>query len=128
MEVNGRHNLSTLLAVRCGINFPWLQYRHLVCGEVPAAANYHKGVYWVDITRDLGYSALYLTRERYSPGEYLRPYFRPHVFAILDWKDVRPFVRRVAFLLRQALGKIFGRLHGPRRPAAVAPTSNLAEY
>jgi len=24
MEVNGRHNLSTLLAVRCGINFPWL--------------------------------------------------------------------------------------------------------
>ncbi|MDQ4032416.1 MAG: hypothetical protein M3332_09165, partial [Actinomycetota bacterium] len=28
IEVNARHNLSSLLATRCGINFPWLQYRH----------------------------------------------------------------------------------------------------
>ena len=128
MEVNGRHNLSTLLAVRCGINFPWLQYQHLACGELPAAADYRKGIYWVDITRDLGYSALYFTRERYPVADYLRPYTRPHVFAILDWKDPRPFVQRVVFLLRQAFGKITGRLLGRRRQVPVAPASEVAKY
>lgn len=111
MEVNARHNLSTLLAVRCGINFPWLHYRHLTEGELPVAAPYRKGVYWVDLTRDVGYSALFLTQEHYSLAEYLRPYLRPHVFAILDWYDLRPFLRRVAYLLGQGVGSIFRHLH-----------------
>jgi hypothetical protein len=29
MEVNARHNLSSLLATRCGLNFPWMQDQHL---------------------------------------------------------------------------------------------------
>ena len=37
MEVNARHNLSSLLATRCGLNFPWMQYQHLVDGIVPVA-------------------------------------------------------------------------------------------
>ena len=37
MEVNGRHNLSGQLAVRCGINFPLLHYRHLAEGVAPGA-------------------------------------------------------------------------------------------
>lgn len=128
MEVNGRHNLSTLLAVRCGINFPWLQYRHLAYGELPVVTDYRKGIYWVDITRDLGYSALYFTRERYPVADYLRPYMRPHVFAILDWKDPRPFVQRVAFLFCRIFGKIIERLPGRRPQAPVVPASNLAKY
>lgn len=128
MEVNGRHNLSTLLAVRCGINFPLLHYRHLACGELPAAADYRKGTYWVDITRDLGYSAIYLTRERYSASEYLRPYLRPHVFAILDWKDPRPFLQRLFFLARQALGSIVGRLFGRWRQVPAPPASEVVKY
>lgn len=28
MEVNGRHNRSSALAVQCGVNFPWIQYKH----------------------------------------------------------------------------------------------------
>ena len=33
IEVNGRHNLSLMLAVYCGLNFPELHYKHLVFGE-----------------------------------------------------------------------------------------------
>ncbi|HAD05068.1 MAG: hypothetical protein A2091_12685 [Desulfuromonadales bacterium GWD2_61_12] len=110
MEVNARHNLSTLLAVRCGTNFPWLHYRHLVAGELPVASDYRKGVYWIDLSRDLGYSAIYLTRERYTVGAYLRPYLHPHVFAILDWHDLRPFLRRIAHLLRQGFASACGSL------------------
>ncbi|MHC4929380.1 MAG: ATP-binding protein, partial [Planctomycetota bacterium] len=28
MEINARHNRSSLLAVKCGINFPWVEYQH----------------------------------------------------------------------------------------------------
>lgn len=127
MEINARHNLSTLLAVHCGINFPWLHYRHLVAGELPAAAPYRQGVYWVDLTRDLGYSAIYLTRERYTPGEYLRPYLRPHVFAILDWRDLRPFIQRVAYLVRQGCGSIFRGLLERLRPSRPRRSDNLGK-
>ncbi len=122
MEVNGRHNLSTLLAGACGINFPWLHYRHLDSGEAPAAATSRPGVYWIDLTRDLGYSAICLTRERYRVIDYLRPYLRPHVFAILDRKDLRPFRRRVAYLTRQGLGRICQRLRLSRRRPEPAPS------
>ncbi|MCD6359903.1 MAG: hypothetical protein J7M38_03495 [Armatimonadetes bacterium] len=111
MEVNGRHNLSTLLAVACGVNFPWLEYRHLVHGELPPLRRpAASGIYWIDITRDAAYSARNLLRERYSPGRYLAPYFRPHVFAILDRKDPRPFAARCVFLAREAARGVLARL------------------
>lgn len=103
MEVNGRHNLSTLLAVRCGINFPWLQYQHLLSGEKLSAHPYTTGIYWVDIPRDIGYSVKFFRRESYSLKQYLLPYFKPHVFAIFDWHDIKPFLKRITYLATQAL-------------------------
>jgi predicted ATP-grasp superfamily ATP-dependent carboligase len=103
MEVNGRHNRSTLLAVRCGLNFPWIQYKHLVRGELPRQSTYRTGVYWIMLDRDLGYSARYRRKERYRLMEYVRPYLRPHVFDILDLKDARPFMKRCAYLTVSAL-------------------------
>src|SRR5207249_9127600 len=47
MEVNGRPNMSGALAVRCGIDFPLIAYRHLVHGVVPTAQRWERGVYWV---------------------------------------------------------------------------------
>lgn len=103
MEVNGRHNLSTLLAVRCGINFPWLQYQHLLFGEKLSARQYTTGIYWVDIPRDVGYSVKFFRREKYSLKQYVLPYIKPHVFAILDWRDIRPFIKRITYLAKQVL-------------------------
>lgn len=95
MEVNGRHNLSTLLAVKCGINFPWLHYQHLVSGTAPQASEYRTGVYWIDELRDIGYSIKSYRQERYRWSQYLRPYFQPHVFAILSLRDPKPFAKRL---------------------------------
>jgi predicted ATP-grasp superfamily ATP-dependent carboligase len=102
IEVNGRHNLSTLLAVHCGINFPWLHYRHLVQGELPSAPDQETGMYWIDMTRDVGYSLKSRSREKYSLGQYLRPYLSTHTFAIFDWKDPKPFVKRCLDLAKTA--------------------------
>jgi len=107
VEVNGRHNLSTLLALRCGINFPYLQYKHMLENEKPSAVNYKKDIYWIDITRDIGYSLMFFRKEGYSLRQYLRPYFKPHVFAIFDIKDFKPFFKRCSFLMKQATGTLF---------------------
>jgi len=103
MEVNGRHNRSLLLAVHCGINFPWLQYNHLVGGVVPTQQPYTKGVYWVDITRDLAYSAKCFREEKLPLLQYLRPYIAPHTFAIFNLRDPNPFIKRCADVAKKAL-------------------------
>jgi len=103
MEVNGRHNRSSLLAVRCGINFPWLQYKHLVQGELPSPSDYRTGIYWISLDRDLVYSAKYRKKERYPLIQYIRPYLRPHIFAIFDWKDPKPFLQRSINLVKSAI-------------------------
>jgi predicted ATP-grasp superfamily ATP-dependent carboligase len=109
MEINGRHNLSTMLAVTCGINFPWLHYLHLGEGIVPQVSTYREGVYWIDLIRDLGYSGMFLTKERYSLADYLRPYIKSHVFAILDRRDLKPFLKRSLSITCKATRNIFGR-------------------
>jgi predicted ATP-grasp superfamily ATP-dependent carboligase len=114
IEVNGRHNLSSLLAVRCGINFPYLHYRHLVHGELPSSHDYQKGIYWIDLTRDVAYGLKHLNRERYTLTQHVRPYLKPHVFAILDWKDPKPFARRILTIFRRMLKKL-------SRPTNTAP-------
>lgn len=108
MEVNGRHNLSGLLAVRCGVNFPLMQYRHLVEGVVPRGGPYRAGVYWTDVFRDAGYSAAYLTRDRHGLADYVAPYARPHCDAIVDRHDMAPFRVRFRFLARSAARNLRG--------------------
>jgi len=104
MEVNGRHNLSGLLAVRSGVNFPLLQYRHLVEGVMPEPAEPEYGLYWTDAFRDVGYSLVNLRAEGYAPAEYLRPYARRHCDAILDRRDPGPCLARFRYLVRHARG------------------------
>ncbi len=124
VDVNGRHNLSGRLAVRCGINFPLLQYRHLVHGEVPRAAVFEEGVYWTDVVRDVGYGLRYLLHERLAPWTWLRPYLAPSCDAILDLSDPRPFATRVTSLVRSAGHRARAALGGGRR-AAVATAARV---
>ena len=102
LEVNGRHNLSGVLAVRCGIDFPLIQYRHLVEGVTPTGGAFQSGLYWTDMFRDVGYSLAYMRRERITAPEYLAPYARRHCDAILDRRDMGPFWARLRYLARNA--------------------------
>jgi predicted ATP-grasp superfamily ATP-dependent carboligase len=117
VEINARHNLSTQLAVSCGINFPWIEYRKLTSGEDPTPEASELGRYWIDIPRDLGYSLLSRRIERYSLWEYLQPYCSRNCFAILDWRDPRPILYRFAFLMKEGLVELSRRLRkvGRRR-------------
>jgi predicted ATP-grasp superfamily ATP-dependent carboligase len=121
MEVNARHNLSSLLATRCGVNFPWIQYRHLVEGVEPVGyepGGYEQGVYWVDVTRDLQNMRHYLARPGYSWAKFAEPYRRGCVFAVMDRRDVGPAAARGVDTVRVAADRIRSRLRRGRRGRA----------
>lgn len=90
IEINARHNMSAMLAIRCGINFPLLEYRHRTYGEVPTQPEYAEGVHWVDVLRDLRVCRDYLRREDYSVRRFLRPYASRPVFGVPSRRDPRP--------------------------------------
>jgi D-aspartate ligase len=103
LDINGRHNLSSMLAIETGINFPYLHYQHLAANVLPEPLDYQKDVYWIDLVRDLAYSLKYFGKEDNSLRDFLRPYFHQHVFAILSFKDPKPFIRRIAHLFKDRL-------------------------
>ncbi|MEN6522914.1 MAG: hypothetical protein ABFD14_04235 [Anaerolineaceae bacterium] len=103
MEVNGRHNLSGALAVYCGVNFPLMHYRHLMLGEVPSQIDYQKGIYWIDLTRDWAYHLKRALQGKYPWKQFITPYQKNHVFAILDVHDMGPFIKRVTTLVQDGL-------------------------
>ncbi|MEJ2888108.1 carboxylate--amine ligase [Actinomycetospora aeridis] len=95
MEVNGRPNMSGRLAVRCGVDFPLMTYRHLVHGERPVAAPWREGVYWVNEFKDTR-----ILVDRWRDGRLpwlrgVRPYFAPRVHGTFDARDPRPFLARL---------------------------------
>lgn len=104
MEVNGRHNRSALLAMHCGIDFPLIDYAYFTKGTIPSQSEFEEGVYWVDEFRDSIDWIRYRGREKYKFGEYLKPYFRRHVFATLDITDIRPFFNRLRNAMRVVTG------------------------
>jgi len=91
MEVNGRHNLSSMLSIRCGINFPWISYRHIVANEIPPALSARTGIFWIDEWLELSQNRTRAGRDGQSPRRLLHPWVRSHVFAVFDRSDIAPF-------------------------------------
>jgi D-aspartate ligase len=122
LEVNGRHNRSALLAVHCGINFPWLEYCHLVDGRLPAASGFREGTYWIDEFHDLNRCARQLRREHFPVLKYLTPYLGRHIFSVFDWRDTKPFCLRCSNLVKSALAMLVKAKVDTKvaKPAAVA--------
>lgn len=105
MEVNGRPNMSGALAVRCGLDFPLLTYRHLVTGTAPTPRPWTEGVYWINDATD-PHGAL----ARWRAGEIpLRaagaPYTSRHVFASFALDDPGPVAARYWPQVRKRLGR-----------------------
>jgi D-aspartate ligase len=104
LEVNGRHNLSSLLSIRCGLNFPWISYRHLTSGARPSPVRPRTGLYWIDETEELPRLATRAGRDSRPLRELLRPWAREHVFAVYDPNDRAPLLLGATKRIRDRLG------------------------
>ena len=105
MEINCRNNLSGALAVKCGIDFPWIMYKHLMWGETYYSSTFESDVFWIDILHDLVRFFVSRKEEKYRLKDYLRPYLSKKVFAVFNLKDPMPFFKRVSYIAEMALGK-----------------------
>lgn len=108
MEINGRHNLSTLLAVHCGINFPWLHYHHLVDGVAPEQTGFRDDFFWIDMERDLPFIPRRVFKQKESMFQIFEPYIRPHVSAVYNVRDIKPFFKRYIDFGKEAISRVFG--------------------
>lgn len=105
MEVNGRPNMSGALAVRCGVDFPLMSYRHLVTGTPPSAVGWADGVYWINDGVDPRAALARWRRGELSLRSATAPYVASHVFASFALGDPGPVRARAAAKLRKRLGK-----------------------
>lgn len=106
MEVNVRHNMSTLLSVRSGINFPWIEYKYVLNGELPTQPVTEEDVFWIDLIRDFGHSLKNARLEGTTLAGFLKPYFSKHVFAVWDLLDPRPFLKRFTTLFSRGFKNV----------------------
>ncbi len=101
IEVNGRHNLSSMLALRTGVDFPWIEYNHRLHGVLPERTDaFEEGRYWIDFPRDLGTTLKEWRAEGYGVAEYARPYLRRRCYAHWSWKDPAPMFARLSDAIR----------------------------
>lgn len=108
MEVNVRHNLSGALALRCGVDFAWIDYAHhagLDQGPTNPSGSFTEGVSWVDTFRDAANIATTGTWWR-SPRAAIAPYRRSGAWAFLDRTDMKPFLRRAKQLVQRELPRL----------------------
>jgi predicted ATP-grasp superfamily ATP-dependent carboligase len=93
LEVNGRYNRSSLLSVKTGINFPWIQYNYLVNGIDFEHCDYQKNNYYVDEFKDIQVNLKSILTGKQSIIKFLKPYLSKNVFAIFSIKDPYPFIK-----------------------------------
>jgi D-aspartate ligase len=115
MEVNGRHNRSGLLALRCGVNFPWIEYQHLSGAGLPRPLRPRNGIYWIDEFKDVVESIRCARQERFRVADYVRPYLAPHIFATYNFSDPKPFVKRCGDLVQMGIADLASRVTRARR-------------
>lgn len=93
IENNCRMPRSGMLAIACGINFPWLIYEDLVLNQQSDITSYQVGTYWIDFWTDLYNSLFRRKKEDIRLRDYLLPYFsRDKVFSDFEMKDLKPFL------------------------------------
>jgi D-aspartate ligase len=107
MELNGRFNRSGLLSTKCGLNFPWLMYNHLINGIKPNNLNYKSRIFWIDEFKDLALQFCNRSEKRFSLKNFVSPYFKKNIFAVFDISDPLPFLKRCLDLSNKTLKKCF---------------------
>ncbi|MBT8381207.1 MAG: hypothetical protein KJO59_02485, partial [Ignavibacteria bacterium] len=93
LEVNGRYNRSSLLSVKSGINFPWIEYNYLINKKNFVHKEYRKNVYYIDEFKDLQVNINKLLKGKQNLFSFLKPYFSEHIFAISSIIDIKPLFK-----------------------------------
>ncbi len=118
MEINPRLSASVEIAVRAGVDFPYLLYQWAIGDRIDAVKDYRVG-YWMRYLRGDLAATIGAVLQRGRPGvtpsarailDFCTSFFVPMGYDYLDWKDPLPawaatvdFVRYVSHLVGRCL-------------------------
>jgi predicted ATP-grasp superfamily ATP-dependent carboligase len=114
MEINPRLWASTELAVRAGVDFPYLLYQWAIGDKIDFVMGYRAGVWLRHLSDDLETTVASLL-QRGRPGlpppavairDFCLDFFKPTAFEYASWKDPLPAITAAAGFLPHALRQI----------------------
>jgi predicted ATP-grasp superfamily ATP-dependent carboligase len=121
MEINPRLSASVEVAVRSGVDFPYLLYQWASGGPVDRVEGYRVGVWMRYLKGDI-MTTVATFRQRGRPGvmspmqailDFGVSFFRPMGYDYIDWKDPLPAVTATASFTRNTIRRVM-RTHVPR--------------
>ncbi|MEO7002971.1 MAG: ATP-grasp domain-containing protein, partial [Ktedonobacterales bacterium] len=89
------------LCIACGLDLPYIQYRHLL-GEAPVAITPHYGVRWLRMATDLPAGIQEVRAGVSTPLGYLRSLVGRNSYSVLDWRDPLPTLGDMATMVARA--------------------------
>lgn len=98
LEMNARTWLWISLAIKCGVNLPYIMYSDIVNNETIITDNFKEHIKWLHIYTDCATVIGELIHGRMSIGEYLSSIKGEKEFAVLSLDDPLPFVAETLIL------------------------------
>jgi len=118
MEINPRLSASVEVAVRAGVDFPYLLYQWASGGPIERITGYRTGGWIRDLGGDIT-TTIAALRQRGRPGitspvqtvlQFGLSFFRPMAYDYLSWRDPLPAVKATTTFARNAARGVVSRV------------------
>jgi predicted ATP-grasp superfamily ATP-dependent carboligase len=104
LDINTRPWGWHTLCMACGLDFPYIQYKH-VLGESATTITPHYGYQWMRLLTDIAAGLQEVQAGISTPLTYLRSLLGKTVFSVFDWRDPLPAIGDLVIVfLRSARG------------------------
>lgn len=140
MEINPRLWASVELAIRSGVDFPYLLYQWAHGEKIDVVKSYHVGGWLRDVQGDL-LTTVKAVQQRGRPGiappakaiaAFCGAFFTPAAYDSLDWNDPRPAWLSLASFARQGLRAVGkrkgGQNHQQRMGASTMDSATVSHH
>jgi predicted ATP-grasp superfamily ATP-dependent carboligase len=94
IEINARFWAWHSLAIKAGVDLPYLMYLNAL-GESVQAGEYEEGIHWLRLLVDLPVSVSQATKGKLDLGAYLRSWRGKRTFSVFSLRDPLPFFAEV---------------------------------
>jgi D-aspartate ligase len=92
IEMNARTWLWHSLAIRCGVDFPYLLYKDMIEEDVTPVMSFREGIKWIHIYTDLWVAMNEILKRNLKIGDYLRSLKGEKEFGVFSLDDPLPFL------------------------------------
>jgi len=92
LEMNARTWLWHSLAIRCGVDFPYLLYNDLIGNEVVPRTHFRENVKFIHIYTDFVVVIKEIMRANMTLGDCIKSLNGEKEFAVFSWDDPMPFI------------------------------------